>query len=323
MSPAPPLSVAPMMDRTDRHFRYLVRQITRRTLLYTEMITTQAILRSRNPEVLRYHEDEHPLALQLGGDDPKALAACARIAEDLGYDEVNLNCGCPSDRVQQGRFGAALMREPERVAELVSAMKAVVRVPVTVKHRIGVDEIDRYEDLLGFVDPVAAAGADRFTVHARKAWLTGLSPKENRTVPPLRPELVVRLKQERPGLDVEMNGGVKSLDEALDHLARVDAVMIGRAAYDDPFLFAEADHRVFAAPARPAPSREVVAAAMAEYIDAEQVRPQAALRHILGLFAGQPGGRAFRRVLSEEGPTARHGAPVIERALAARRLRAG
>lgn len=318
----PPLSVAPMMDRTDRHYRYLVRRITRQTLLYTEMVTTQAILRRADPRLLAYHADEHPISLQLGGDDPRALAACARIAEDLGYDEVNLNCGCPSDRVQSGAFGAVLMKTPERVADAVAAMKAAVSIPVTVKHRIGVDELDRYEDMVSFVDRVVPSGADRFSVHARKAWLKGLSPKENRTVPPLRYEEVHRLKAERPSLQVEINGGIQTLGQALEHLERgLDGVMIGRAAYDDPFLFLDADRRAFGAPSRPTPTRFEVVEAMIPYLERvvaeEGGRPYAVVRHMLGLFSGQRGGRAYRRVLSTEGPRADSGAEVLIRALSA------
>ena len=202
-----PLSVAPMMDRTDRHMRAVMRSLTRHTLLYTEMVTTGAVLHGDREHILGYDPIEHPVALQLGGDDPQALAASVRIAHDLGYDEVNLNCGCPSDRVQKGSFGAVLMKTPERVADAVAAMRAAAPIPITVKHRIGVDDLDRYEDMLRFVDTVAAAGCERFTVHARKAWLSGLSPRENREVPPLRYAEVHRLKAERPSLFIEINGG--------------------------------------------------------------------------------------------------------------------
>lgn len=315
---APPLSVAPMMDRTDRHFRYLIRRITHRTLLYTEMVTTQAILRGSVERHLAFHEDEHPIALQLGGDDPRALVACARIAEDMGYDEVNLNCGCPSDRVQSGRFGAVLMAYPEVVAEAVTALRAAIKVPVTVKHRIGIDDRDSYEDMLHFVDTVAAAGPDRFTVHARKAWLKGLSPKENRSIPPLRYDEVHRLKRERPQLAIEINGGIMDLEQARLHLVGVDAVMIGRAAYDDPLLFADADAAFFGGARRPI-SREHVVHEMIPYIERMEetgTKPHAVLRHMMGLFAGRRGGRAWRRVLSSEGPRAVQGAPVLLRALA-------
>jgi tRNA-dihydrouridine synthase A len=317
--PCPPLSVAPMMDRTDRHFRRLLRLVSERVLLYTEMMTTQAILRGPAEALLAYDPVEHPLALQLGGDDPRDLAACARLAEDLGYDEVNLNCGCPSDRVQSGRFGAVLMKTPEVVAEAVAAMKAAVRIPVTVKQRIGVDELDGYEDMLRFVDVVASAGADRFTVHARKAWLKGLSPKENRSVPPLRYEDVYRLARARPGLAVELNGGVRDLDAAAAHLERVAGVMIGRAAYDDPFMLEAVDARFFGAPRRAPLDRVAIARAMIPYIEREAAtrgtRPHAVLRHMLGLFAGLRGGRAYRRVLSTEGPRAESGGAVLARAL--------
>lgn len=306
-----------MMDRTDRHFRFLLRQISLRTLLYTEMVTTQAILRSRNPRLLEYDPCEHPLALQLGGDSARELSQCARIGEDLGYDEVNLNCGCPSDRVQSGRFGVVLMKHPEVVAEAVSAMKAAVRIPVSVKHRIGVDDRDSYEDMMNFVDTVAASGADRFTVHARKAWLQGLSPKENRTVPPLRYGDVLRLKRERPELVVELNGGIQNLDQALHYLRDVDAVMIGRAAYDDPFLFAEADTRVFGDPPSRSPDRKEVLQALIPYAERVDARPFAIARHLLGVFSGRRGGRAYRRVLSSEGPKALSFRLLVERAVAA------
>ncbi|GMV40589.1 MAG: tRNA-dihydrouridine synthase [Myxococcales bacterium] len=295
-----PLSVAPMMDRTDRHFRTLVRLITRHTLLYTEMVTTGAILHGDRERLLGFGEHERPLSLQLGGDDPAALAECARIAEGMGYDEVNLNVGCPSDRVQSGRFGACLMARPEQVADGVAAMRAAVSLPVTVKHRIGIDDLDSYEHLHRFVTVVASAGCDRFTVHARKAWLSGLSPKENREIPPLRYEDVYRLKRELPHLCIEINGGVRSFSDVSTHLAHVDAVMIGRAAYDDPFLFAAAD-AVFGDP-HPVPTRHEVAAAMIPYIEQRAAAgepPTLALRHLLNLFTGVPGARAWRRHLTE------------------------
>ena len=232
-----------MMDRTDRHFRFFLRRITRHTLLYTEMVTTGAVIHGDRERLLGFDLREKPVALQLGGDDPRALAECARIGEGFGYDEINLNVGCPSDRVQKGRIGACLMAEPERVADGVEAMRAAVSIPVTVKHRIGIDHLDRYEDMARFVTTVAAAGSDRFTVHARIAWLQGLSPKENRDIPPLRYDDVYRLKREHPDLSIEINGGVRSLDGVEEHLREVDAVMIGRAACDDPYLFAEADRR--------------------------------------------------------------------------------
>lgn len=294
-----PLSVAPMMDRTDRHFRVLMRHITRHTLLYTEMVTTAALLNGDRHRHLAFDPIEHPLSLQLGGDDPTALAECARMAVDYGYDEVNINVGCPSDRVQKGRFGACLMRDPARVAECVAAMKAAVSLPITVKHRIGVDEIDAYEDMLAFVDTVAAAGCDRFSVHARKAWLSGLSPKENREIPPLRPHDVYRLKTERPHLPIEINGGVQSLDAAAEHLQHVDAVMIGRAAYDDPWMFADADARFFGQE-NPGLDRAAIVQAMVPYAErwlASGGRLHAVTRHMLGLYAALPGGRRYRQLL--------------------------
>lgn len=312
-----PLSVAPMMDRTDRHHRRFMRLITARTLLYTEMVTTAATLRGDRARHLDFDPAERPLALQLGGDDAHDLAACARIATDWGYDEINLNVGCPSDRVQAGAFGACLMKTPGRVAEAVAAMRAVTPLPVTVKHRIGVDELDRYEDLLAFVDTVAAAGADRLSVHARKAWLSGLSPKENRTVPPLRYPEVWRLKAERPHLPIEINGGIVTLDAAAEHLAHVDAVMIGRAAYDDPFLFAAADRRFFGG-VTPDPTRAEVVHGLEDLVAALQARgerPHLLLRHVLGLFTGVPGGRRWRRILGE-GSNRPEAGPALVRAAA-------
>ena len=305
-----------MMDRTDRHYRVFMRQITRRTLLYTEMVTTGAVLRGGAERYLAFDEEEKPLALQLGGEEAGELAACARIAGEMGYDEVNLNVGCPSDRVQKGRFGVCLMAEPQRVADAVAAMRAAVRVPVTVKHRIGVDDLDRYEDLRDFVETVAAAGCDRFSVHARKAWLQGLSPKENREIPPLRYEDVYRLKRELPGLAIEINGGVTTLDEAEEHLRRIDGVMIGRAAYDRPWLFAEADRRFYGS-GDPLPTRRQVAEAMIPYLERWYARglPVARItRHLLQLFAGEPGARAWRRHLSENAPGG--GPEVLREALA-------
>lgn len=309
-APTPPLSIAPMMDRTDRHYRRMMRAITRETLLYTEMITTGALLHGPRDHLLAYHPVEHPIAIQLGGDNPDELAECARIAVDHGYDEVNLNVGCPSSRVQAGCFGVSLMGRPEVVARCVDAMRAAVDVPVTVKHRIGFDEMDHYDDMKAFVDHVAATGSsDRFTVHARKAWLQGLSPKENRNVPPLRYAEVWRLKEERPDLAIEINGGIRTLDDTLDHLKHVDAVMIGRAAYDTPMVFAQADTRVFGAAADPldgeASPRARVVAEMHEHIDhelthrPEHARTSALVRHLMPLYAGIPGARRWRRTITE------------------------
>ena len=314
-----PLSIAPMMDRTDRHMRYVMRAITRHTLLYTEMVTTHALIHGDRERFLRYDAFEKPLVLQLGGDDPAALATCAKMAEDHGYDEVNLNVGCPSDRVQQGRFGVILMKTPERVAEAVVAMREAVGIEVTVKHRIGVDDLDAYADMRHFVDVVAEAGCRRFTVHARKAWLKGLSPKENRNVPPLRYADVHRLKEERPDLDIEINGGVRTIDAVLQHLQQVDAVMIGRAACDTPWVFAEADRRVYGDTA-PAPTREAVLEATTEYIHRVRHDPYFKLRHVtrhlLNLFAGEPGTKTWKQVLANAAHDAEP-AEVFRRGLAA------
>ncbi len=312
-----PLSVAPMMDRTDRHFRYFMRQITKRTLLYTEMVTSAAILHGDRAHLLGFSPEEKPLVLQVGGDDPAELALCARIAEDFGYDEINLNVGCPSDRVQNGNFGACLMAQPDHVAEGVAAMMAAASLPVSVKHRIGIDECDRYEDMVHFVDTVAQTGCERFTVHARKAWLQGLSPKENRTVPPLRYGDVHRLKQDFPHLFIEINGGVGTLEQANEHLQCVDAVMIGRAAYDNPYLFAKADQDVFG-DRLPSPTRHDVAAAMLPYIDywtGKGLKLNKITRHMLQLFTGQPGSRYWKRYLTERSCKPSAGAEVVETAL--------
>lgn len=294
------VSIAPMMDRTDRHYRWFMRRITERTLLYTEMVTAWALLHGDAARHLDFDASEHPIALQLGGDDAGMLTECARMAADWGYDEVNLNVGCPSERVQGGNFGACLMTQPEVVARAVEAMRAAVDLPVTVKHRIGVDDVDRYEDMKRFVDVVSEAGADRFTVHARKAWLEGLSPKENREIPPLRYDEVYRLKAERPDLQIEINGGIKTLADTRAHLEQVDAVMIGRSAYDDPWLFAGFDEAFFGEDG-PARSRAEVARDVADY--AEGVlsaggRLHHVTRHLAHLFAGVRGARAWRRHLS-------------------------
>lgn len=286
-----------MMKRTDRHFRWLMRLITRRTLLYTEMIPAQTIEHGKRDRFLGYDQVEHPIALQLGGDDPALLARCTRIAQEYGYDEVNLNVGCPSPRVQKGNFGACLMQTPELVAECVAAMRAVASIPITVKHRVGVDDQDEWEDLLRFVEIVAEAGCARFTVHARKAWLHGLSPKENRNVPPLRPELVYRLKQTRPDLLIEINGHIHGSRETAAHLEHVDAVMIGRAAYDDPYSFADVDQAIYGEEWT-TPTREEIAREVVDYAR-EQVAHGARLsricQHVMNLFAGEPGARIWRR----------------------------
>ena len=295
-----PLSVAPMMDRTDRFYRSFLRTLTRKTLLYTEMVTTGALVRGDRDRFLDFDEVERPLSLQLGGDDPEVLRQCAVWAADRGYDEVNLNVGCPSDRVQNGSFGACLMARPERVRDAVAAMRDAIDLPVTVKHRIGIDDLDRYEDMRRFVEVVTEAGCDRFSVHARKAWLSGLSPRENREVPPLRYDDVYRLKREFPQLVIEINGGVLDLDQAEEHLRQVDAVMIGRAAYDDPWLFSGADPRFFGTDAPVRNRREAVEAYL-PYVErklSDGVALSWLTRHMLQLFSGRPGARAWRRLLT-------------------------
>jgi tRNA-dihydrouridine synthase A len=316
---AVPLSIAPMMDRTDRHYRYFMRQITRRTLLYTEMVTAQAILYGDRDHLLGFTPSEAPLVLQVGGDDPAMLATCARAAVDFGYTAINLNVGCPSDRVQSGNFGACLMAQPERVADCVAAMRAASPLPVSVKHRIGIDDRDRYEDMAQFVATVAQVGCRHFTVHARKAWLQGLSPKDNRTIPPLRYGDVHRLKGDFPHLWIEINGGFGDLDAVAEQLGLVDGVMIGRAAYDHPYLFAEADRRFLGGPAAP-PGRSQVAEAMLPYIDhwvRQGLKLNKITRHMLMLFAGQPGSRQWKQILTEDSVRAGAGVEVVQRALAA------
>lgn len=307
-----------MMDWTDRHCRMLHRQLSQRALLYTEMLTTGAVLHGDRERLLAFDPAEHPVALQLGGSEPADLAAAARIGEAEGYQEINLNVGCPSDRVQSGRFGACLMREPELVADCMAAMAAVVQVPVTVKCRIGVDDQDPEAGLFSLVDLCAQAGVRRFIVHARKAWLKGLSPKENRDVPPLDYPLVWRLKRERPNLTIDINGGIADLAEAERHLQHVDGVMLGRAAYHTPGLLGAVDARIFGA------GEQVDAAQAVEryrpYVARELTRGvhlAAMTRHMLGLFHGQPGARAWRRILTVEGVKPGAGLEVIDRALAA------
>ena len=313
-----PLSIAPMMDRTDRHYRYFMRQITRRTLLYTEMITSQAIIHGDRPKLLDYDPLEKPLVLQIGGDNPTQLAECAKIGADWGYDAINLNIGCPSPRVQSGNFGACLMRSPELVAAGVEAMKQVVNIPVTVKHRIGVDECDRYEDMVNFVRTVSEAGCNNFTVHARKAWLQGLSPKENRDVPPLRYQDIYRLKQDFPHLFIEINGGITTLQQVNNHLQFVDAVMVGRAAYDRPYIFATVDRDLYGENVTPKTRHQIVEA-MLPYIE-EQIsrgtRLNSISRHMLQLFAEQPGTKAWKRYISQNAYRKNADASTISAALA-------
>jgi tRNA-dihydrouridine synthase A len=311
------LCVAPMMDWTDRHCRYFHRLLTRRARLYSEMITADAVLHGERARLLGFSAEEHPVGLQLGGSDPVKLAEAAAVGQDFGYDEINLNVGCPSDRVQEGRFGACLMAEPELVARSVAAMRARVSVPVTVKCRIGIDEQDSEADLERFVATVAGAGCRTFIVHARKAWLEGLSPKENREVPPLDYGRVYRLKAAHPELAIILNGGVGSLDEALVHLGTVDGVAIGRAAYQNPYLLADVDRRLFGEKGA-VPSRQDVLEALIPYAE-RHVRAGGRLnnvtRHILGLYHGQPRARAFRRHLSERAPRDGAGIGVLMEAL--------
>ncbi|WP_220468451.1 tRNA dihydrouridine(20/20a) synthase DusA [Chromobacterium violaceum] len=295
------LSVAPMLDWTDRHYRYFARQITRHTWLYTEMVTTGALLNGDVARHLRFDEAEHPVALQLGGSEPAELAACAKLAQQWGYDEVNLNVGCPSERVQKGAFGACLMAEPQLVSDCVKAMRDAVDIDVTVKHRIGIDQIEHYDYLREFVDTVAEAGCRTFIVHARNAILKGLSPKENREIPPLKYDYVYRLKRERPDLEILINGGVKTNAEIAEHLKHVDGVMVGREAYHNPWLMADWD-ALFYGDETARPERVAVVEAMMPYVtarlgDGSNVRHIA--RHILGLFQGLPGARNWRRMLSD------------------------
>lgn len=306
-------SVAPMMDWTDRHDRFFLRLMTRHALLYTEMVTANAVLFGDRGRLLAFSAEEHPVALQLGGADPGAMAEAAAIGADWGYDEINMNVGCPSSRVQTGRFGACLMAEPGTVAACVAAMRAATSLPVTVKCRIGVDDRDGEDDLHRFVDTVAAAGCGTFIIHARKAWLRGLSPKQNREVPPLRHGVVHRVKARFPSLTVVLNGGLAGIDDALPHLDSVDGVMLGRAAYQDPYLLAAVDARVFGDD-RAVPDRWQVAEAMAGYADRmglAGVRLPAITRHMLGLFNGLPGARQWRRTLAEQAVRAGAGPDLI------------
>ena len=296
-----------MMDWTDRNCRAFHRVLTKRALLYTEMVTADAVLRGARDRLLGFDQAEHPVALQLGGSEPEKLAEAARIGEAFGYREINLNVGCPSERVQSGAFGACLMREPGLVAECLSAMRSAVRVPVTVKHRLGVDDDDPRDRLFSFVEQLAAAGTTIFVVHARKAWLSGLSPKENREKPPLDYDIVAELKRSRPDLTIILNGGLADLDRAEAELSRVDGVMLGRAAYQDPALLLEVDHRFFGEEG-PARTPDQAALAFRPWILerlSEGVPLHAIVRHMLGLFAGRPGARQWRRTLSEGAPRAK------------------
>ncbi len=294
-------TVAPMLDWTDRHCRYFHRLLTKKSVLYTEMVTTGALLHGDPERHLRFNQEEHPVALQLGGSEPQEMAACARLAASYGYDEVNINVGCPSERVQKGAFGACLMAEPNLIAACVSAMQATVNIPVTVKNRIGIDDQDDYAGLHHFVSTVSQAGCQTFIIHARKAWLKGLSPKENREIPPLRYELVYELKQAFPHLEIIINGGITTLEQCQQHLQHVDGVMVGREAYHNPWLLAQVDSALYGVD-DPFQDRKAVLEAFLDYVQAQQAAGVALnhmSRHILGLFQGMPGARAFRRLISE------------------------
>lgn len=308
---------APLLDWSDRHCRTMWRLFSKRAVLYSEMVTTGAILHGDRERHLQFDAAEHPLALQIGGSDPRELAECARIAEQWGYDEINLNCGCPSDRVQSGRFGACLMGSPQVVAEGLAAMRDAVSIPVTVKHRIGIDDMEDYAGLTRFVEAQAAVGITTFIVHARKAWLNGLSPKENREIPPLNYDMVFQLKQDYPQLEIVINGGINSIEECRQHLRHVDGVMLGRAAYQTPALLAQVDSELFGG--EPGPDAARVVEQMLPYIERELglgARLNHITRHMLGLFQGLPGARRFRRHLSENAHRKGAGPEVVEQALA-------
>jgi tRNA-dihydrouridine synthase A len=312
------LSIAPMMEWTDRHCRYFLRLISRHVLLYTEMVTCGALIYGDRDRFLRFHQAERPVALQLGGSAPKDLATCARIGEDWGYDEINMNVGCPSDQVRSGRFGACLMAQPALVAECVASMKNAVAIPVTVKTRIGIDDRDSYEELCTFTETVAAAGCDALIVHARKAWLEGLSPRENREIPPLRHAVVERLKRDFQSLPIVLNGGITDLTQVKSFLLQVDGVMIGRAAYQNPQLLSTADREIFGDD-RPEPTPHQVLEALVPYVEQELqagVPLQAMTRHVLGLFQGRSGARRWRRTLSENAHRAGVGAELLRAAAA-------
>jgi tRNA-dihydrouridine synthase A len=309
------ISVAPMMDCTDRHDRYFLRLISPHVLLYTEMVTTGALIYGDFKRFLQFHTLEHPLALQLGGSDPDELAFCAQLGEQFGYDEINLNVGCPSSRVQSGRFGACLMKDPQLVADCIHAMTNKVKIPVTVKCRIGVDEQDSYELLHQFISLIANAGCHVFIIHARKAWLQGLSPKQNRDIPPLRYDVVKRVKEDFPHLTIILNGGIKTIDEINDHLSYADGIMIGREAYANPYLLADIEARYFSTKTF---SREEIITQFIPYVEFQlqnNIKLSHMTRHILGLFQKQKGGKAWRRYLSENAYKSGAGAGVILKAL--------
>lgn len=311
-------TVAPMMDWTDRHCRYFHRQLSQQAVLYTEMVTTGALIHAEPARFLNFNEEEHPVALQLGGSNAKDLAHCSEMAEQWGYDEVNLNVGCPSDRVQNNMIGACLMAHPQLVADCLHEMQSRVKIPVTVKHRLGIDDMDSYEQVHNFIDIVRQSGCRTFIVHARKAILQGLSPKENRDIPPLKYEWVYQLKQDFPELEILINGGIKTLEESRTHLENLDGVMLGREAYQNPYLMAEVDQQIYGSHC-PLKTRKEVAMAMRDYIgrQLEQgVYLNHIVRHTLGLFHGQRGGRQYRRYLSENAHKPGAGLAVYDEALA-------
>ena len=311
-------SIAPMMDWSDHNCRYFWRLLTKQALLYTEMVTTGALIHGDRKRFLHFNREEHPVALQLGGSDPKDLARCARWAQEWGYDEVNINCGCPSDRVQSGMFGACLMGKPDLVADCVKAMMDSCDIPVTVKHRIGIDHMESYEQLLAFIEPVAAAGCSVFIVHARKAWLQGLSPKENREIPPLNYPWVYQLKKDFPHLTIVVNGGIQTIEECHDHLEHVDGVMLGREAYQNPWMLAQVDEALFGMDS-PLKSRDDVIEALLPFAEqhiAQGGQLNHVTRHILGLYHGVPGAKKFRRHLSENAYKKEAGISILAEAYA-------
>ncbi len=292
------LSIAPMMAWTDRHCRFFHRLISPHSLLYTEMVTTGALTYGDQDKHLSYNTQEHPIALQLGGNSPKDLAFSAKLGEDYGYDEINLNCGCPSDRVQSGAFGASLMNVPDLVAECVDSMQHAVKIPITIKCRIGIDESDDYNFLEQFVSTIVQTGASHFIIHARKAWLKGLSPKENREIPPLRYDIVQRLKKEHPHLTLILNGGIQTIEDIKQHLTLFDGVMLGREAYKNPWILSAIEKEIFNAPS---PSREEIVHSMQDYINTSYAPSQSIVRHMMGLFKGEIGGKIWRQTLSDHG----------------------
>lgn len=313
------LSIAPMLDYTDRHCRYLLRLLTKNTLLYTEMIPANALVHADPEPFLKHSPEEYPLAIQLGGGDPETLALASKKAENAGYQEINLNCGCPSDRVQNGSFGACLMKDSEKVARCIEAMQKTVQVPVTVKCRIGIDHDDSFEFFLNFIKTVHEAGCNTFIIHARKAWLKGLSPKENRDIPPLNYERVLELKKLMPNLNISINGGIKTLEHAKELLTQLDGVMIGRAAYENPWMLKEADSLIYNTQDPIWKNRKELLTAYLPYVEQElsQGCPLTIItRHLSSLFNGIPGSRKYRQMLSEQAPKAKDGVELLQKAMA-------